>query len=75
MIPMRLKLVRANGVHGYYLLPKKPNNPLKLSTVIIKAGPKEYYEAKDVVINYEPGIGWVLILPIIRDEIELLYLD
>ncbi|MGC8607883.1 MAG: hypothetical protein ACP5L5_10050 [Vulcanisaeta sp.] len=54
---MRLKLVRANGVHGYYLLPKKPNNPLKFSTVIIKAGPKEYYEAKDVVINYEPGIG------------------
>ncbi len=72
---MKLKLIRTDEVHGYYLLPEKPNNPLKLSTVIIKAGPKEYYEVRDAVINYEPGIGWVLVLPLIRDEIELLHLD
>ncbi len=69
-------MVRADEAHGYYLLPEKPNNPLKLSTIIIRAGPpREYYEVRDAVINYEPGTGWVLILPIIRDEIELLYLE
>ena len=69
---MKLKLIRTDQAHGYYLLPQKPINPLKLVTAIIKAGPREYYEVKDAVINYEPGAGWVLILPIIRDEIELI---
>ncbi|ADN49582.1 hypothetical protein [Vulcanisaeta distributa] len=67
---MRLRLIASDGALGYYELPSRPDDPWKPMKLIVRVGPREYY----IVEAYPEHLSgrWVIAMPIIKDEIELI---